>query len=138
MRRIYYIVSLIAALLVAIPSQAQENKGAAQQTKRRSPEASRGERAKDKDKEEATMLLVAGQVSKTEGGHCRCKVIDGNILESRYCLDFYGWIISPEYLRRQVFERYFAMRRVVALDVVGEIFRDGQVAFWCHVNEVVL
>jgi len=63
MKRIYYIVSLIVALLVAIPLQAQENKSTTQQTKRRSPEVSRGERAKDKEKEDATMsdLTVRAQ-----------------------------------------------------------------------------
>lgn len=62
MKRFYYIVSLVAALFAALPMQAQEEGGnAQQQTKRRGPVSSRGERAKEENNSGIPELTVRAQ-----------------------------------------------------------------------------
>ena len=62
MKRFYYIASLAVALFAAVPMQAQEDNAAAtQQTKRRGPVSTRGERTKEENNGSIPELTVRAQ-----------------------------------------------------------------------------
>ena len=63
MKRLYYIASLAAALFSVLPMQAQEEGGStnAQQTQRRGPVSTRGERAKEENNSGIPELTVRAQ-----------------------------------------------------------------------------